>query len=232
MSEKGGNAESQGSDAAGGGEGAQLTDGAQMSWLLSTTVERVQAVLSATDEAAARIREDAQAEADRYLEDARRRAESLTRERMDRIATLTEDLMGQASAVQQQSQALRVAMERATDELNRDLGPADAQASSARAAEVTAESEQPGATGAGPEQSPAAETPKDSEGHGLRERIGRRRRKGDDSEEGINEGARVLALQQLMAGADRATVEKALTEDFGIDDPSVILDSLEPYVRG
>jgi hypothetical protein len=220
-----------------GGESAdaQLTDRAQMSWLLSTTVERVQAVLTATDDAAAKIRDDAQTEADRFLEDARRRAESLTRERMDRIATLTEDLMAQASGVQQQSQALREALERATAELNRDLGGAQSETATAPMAQATPSPNpepQQAAADASQQSPPSQAKTEEAESHGgLRERIGLRRKQ-DDSEGGVSEGARVLALQQLMAGADRKTVEETLTKDFGIEDPSVILDSLEPHVRG
>jgi hypothetical protein len=55
--------------------------------------------------------------------------------------------------------------------------------------------------------------------------LGRRpRRKGAEQPEGVSEGARLLALQQLMAGVEPEVIESRLKNEFGIEDPKPILD--------
>jgi vacuolar-type H+-ATPase subunit H len=183
----------------------KLGERGEISPLLATTSQKVESILKSTNEAAEEIREDARNEARQFLAQARQRAERLTRERMDRIATVTEDLLQQASAVQEQAAALRVALEQATAELSSDLGA--------------------GRPGAADRQAASAKT----EQEGRRGVFGRRKRRNLPSRHQgeISEGVRVLALQQLTAGADRETIEARLRADFGIEDPSAILESIE-----
>jgi hypothetical protein len=72
------------------------------------------------------------------------------------------------------------------------------------------------------QQNGAPEVEEDSE---LRKRLGRRRQRKPVQEEpdGISEGARLLALQQLMAGVDADVIEQRLKKEFGIEDPRPIL---------
>ncbi|MEK6277154.1 MAG: hypothetical protein AABM29_03975 [Actinomycetota bacterium] len=203
----------------------------EISPLLATTSEKVQEILRTTNEAAEQIRRDARNEAREFVEEARKearefveearnRAERLTNERMERIAKLTEDLLQQASAVQEQAATLRVALEKATiaiDNEVEEIAGLDTEAS-----EVGDDEE---------DQQQEEETSSTSES-GLRARFGRRRRKPVAPQEtsGVSEGVRVLALQQLIAGADRETIETRLREDFGIEDPKAILESIEAEV--
>jgi hypothetical protein len=41
-----------------------------------------------------------------------------------------------------------------------------------------------------------------------------------------NEDARLRALQMLVAGNDRETIAAKLKEEFGVEDPTAILDAL------
>jgi cell division septum initiation protein DivIVA len=184
----------------------KLGERGEISPLLATTSQQVESILKTTNEAAEQIREDARNEARQFLAQARQRAERLTTERMDRIARVTEDLLQQASAVQEQAAALRVALEQATAELSSDLGAG-----------------RPGAA-----EGQAAREEK-TEQEGRRGVFGRRKRRNLPSRQQgeISEGVRVLALQQLTAGADRETIEARLRADFGIEDPSAILESIE-----
>jgi vacuolar-type H+-ATPase subunit H len=171
--------------------------------LISKTNTEVQKVLEAADDAAEKIREEARGEARQLIEETRRRAESVTGEQMSHVSQMTEQVLGELSAIQEQLVTLRAAFDRAIEKMTADLG-------------VDQSSVWDTQNGAGDEEEESAE---------LRSRLGRRHKTAAAPEpDGISEGARLLALQQLMAGVDADVIQERLTKEFGIKDPKPILD--------
>jgi vacuolar-type H+-ATPase subunit E/Vma4 len=171
--------------------------------LISQTNTEVQKVLEAADDAAEKIREEARGEARQLIEETRRRAESVTSEQMNNVSQMTEQVLGELSAIQDQLETLRTAFDHAIEKMGFDLG-------------VEQSSVWDTQNGAGDEEEESAE---------LRSRLGRRHKSVHAPEpDGISEGARLLALQQLMAGVDADVIQERLTNEFGIKDPKPILD--------
>ena len=171
--------------------------------LISKTNTEVQKVLEAADDAAEKIRAEARGEARQLIEETRRRAESVTGEQMNHVSQMTEQVLGELSAIQEQLVTLRGAFDRAIEKMSVDLG-------------VDQSSVWDTQNGASDEEEESAE---------LRSRLGRRHKAAAASEpDGISEGARLLALQQLMAGVDADVIQERLTKEFGIKDPKPILD--------
>ena len=180
-----------------GGESGEATS------MISKTNTEVQKVLEAADDAAEKIREEARGEARQLIEETRRRAESVTKEQMNNVSQMTEQVLGELSALQDQLETLRSAFDRAIEKMGVDLG-------------VEQSSVWDTQNGAPDGEEESAE---------LRSRLGRRRKTVSASEpDGISEGARLLALQQLMAGVDADVIQERLTKEFGIKDPKPILD--------
>jgi len=170
----------------------------------------VREVLESSEDAAEKIRAEARAEARRLIEESRRRAQSVTSEQMGRVTEMTDQVLEELSAVQGQLKSLQAAFDRSIKAMSTNVGvePADVW-----------DTKQNGA--------PEGE----EESADLRRRLGRRpQRKAAHEPEGISEGARLLALQQHMAGVDAETIEKRLREQFGIEDPKPVLEwmGLEP----
>ena len=171
--------------------------------LISKTNTNVQKVLEAADDAAEKIREEARGEARQLIEETRRRAESVTSEQMNNVSQMTEQVLGELSAIQDQLDTLRSAFDRAIEKMSVDLG-------------VEQNSLWDTQNGVGDEEEESAE---------LRSRLGRRRKSAPAPEpDGISEGARLLAMQQLTAGVDANVIQERLTKEFGIKDPKPILD--------
>jgi vacuolar-type H+-ATPase subunit H len=171
--------------------------------LISKTNTEVQNVLEAADDAAEKIREEARGEARQLIEETRRRAESVTGEQMNHVSQMTEQVLGELSAIQDQLVTLRSAFDQAIEKMSVDLG-------------VEQSSVWDTQNGAPDGEEESAE---------LRSRLGRRRKTVSVSEpDGISEGARLLALQQLTAGVDANVIQERLTKEFGIKDPKPILD--------
>jgi vacuolar-type H+-ATPase subunit H len=171
--------------------------------LISKTNTNVQKVLEAADDAAEKIREEARGEARQLIEETRRRAESVTSEQMNNVSQMTEQVLGELSAIQDQLDTLRSAFDRAIEKMSVDLG-------------VEQNSVWDTQNGVGDEEEESAE---------LRSRLGRRRKSAPAPEpDGISEGARLLAMQQLTAGVDANVIQERLTKEFGIKDPKPILD--------
>jgi cell division septum initiation protein DivIVA len=188
----------------GGADSATESDGGETSSLISRINKEVQQVLESADEAAEKIREEARNEARQMIEEARRRAEGTTSSQMDRVSDMTDQVMSELSAVQEHLQNLQTAFDRATKAMSGDLGTEPNQVWQTQQ-NGDAESEEESAE--------------------LRSRLGRRpRRKGAEQPEGVSEGARLLALQQLMAGVEPDVIESRLRDEFGIEDPKPILD--------
>jgi F0F1-type ATP synthase membrane subunit b/b' len=192
-------------DAASGDD--EPDDGDEVSSLIARTNKEVQQVLESADDAAEKIRQEARAEARQFIDDARRRAESVTNEQMHRVSDMTEHVLEELSGVRQHLDALRGAFDQAMKTMSADLGADETE---------VWERQGNGAVGA------------DEEPSDMRSRLARRRAKMVPAQEpeGISEGARLLALQQLTAGVDADVIEKRLRKEFGIENPKPILEWL------
>jgi cell division septum initiation protein DivIVA len=193
------------------GPGSKKGEDDDVTVLVSKVNEEAREVLEAADEAAERIREEARAEAKQVVDQARRRTEAVTREQMDRVSEATDELLGQLAAVKRQLDSLRTAFHRAMQSMGSELGvePSEVWSTKRNGLDAEQESEQ------------------------LRERLGNRPRPTSVTEpEGISEGARLLALQQMMAGVDPEVIERRLREEFGIEDPRPILEWMGLQAEG
>ena len=188
------------------GEGKRGFGNDEVSSLVEGTSSEVRQVLETADEAAEKIREEARTEARQLMDDARRRAEAASAKHVDRVARATEDVLGELASVRDHVQRLRDAFERAIEAMRADLRDEQSEVWKVRRNGVQERSEE------------AAE---------LRHRLGRRRRTVLTREpEGISEGARLLALQQLTAGVDPEVIAQRLQNEFGIENPGPLLDWL------
>jgi vacuolar-type H+-ATPase subunit H len=186
-----------------GAGGEKPAEGNEALSLISSTNKEVQEVLEAAEDAAEKIREEARAEARRLIEESRRRVEGVTNEQMDRVSEMTEQVLGELSAVQDHLETLRNAFDQSLQTMNADLGGDQTAVWDSRNGALEG----------------------DEESAELRARLGRRRKTVPAKEpEGISEGARLLALQQLMAGVDAEVIEHRLRNEFGIKDPKPILE--------
>lgn len=200
----------------------------ELSPMLTATSDRLKDVLQVTEDAAERILDDAKAEAEKYVEAARARTDSLSRERMDRIENLTGDLLDQASSIQGQMEKLRQSLSAATSQLDSELAiqekelTASEPAAPAASPEVYDEPEydEPESI---PESSPSAE---DDEGESAG--LFGRRRKRKPAPADSSDGARILALQLSVAGADQETIETRLRE-LGVEDTDAVLESMDSH---
>jgi F0F1-type ATP synthase membrane subunit b/b' len=181
------------------------TSGGEASTLIKRTNKEVRQVLESADETAEKIREEARAEARQFVDEARRRAEDVTNQHLARVSKLSELVLGELTSVQGQLESLRSAFDQAINAMAIDIG-------------VGAEGGEVWDTA----QNGAPEVEEESD---LRRRLGRRRqRKSLQEPEGISEGARLLALQQLMAGVDAEVIAIRLEKEFGIENPRAILE--------
>lgn len=185
--------------------GEDAGDDDDMSTVIASTNREVRQVLESADEAAEKIRHEAHAEARQFVEDARRRAEEVTAEQIDLVTSMSEQVMGELSAMQGQLVSLRQAYDESIRTMSGRLGGEETQ--------DLWDTQSNGVT----------EPDEESE---VQRRLGRRQRRNEPSREpdGISEGARLLALQQLMAGVDASVIEKRLKNEFGIENPGAILD--------
>ncbi len=176
--------------------------GGEASTLINRTNNEVRQVLESADDAAEKIRQEARAEARQFVDEARRRADGVTNEHLERVSKVTEQVLGELSGLREQLESLRGAFDRAISSMAADMGDDGGKVWE------TAQNGAPDAEG-------------DSE---LRQRLGHRhQRESVEEPEGISEGARLLALQQLMAGVDADVIEQRLKKEFGIEDPRPIL---------
>jgi hypothetical protein len=185
-----------------GSGGSEGGGGGEASTLINRTNKEVRQVLESADDAAEKIREEARAEARQFVDEARRRADGVTNEHLERVSKVTEQVLGELSGLREHLESLRGAFDQAISSMAADMGGEGGK---------VWETAQNGA--------PDAE--EDSE---LRQRLGhRRQRESVEEPQGISEGARLLALQQLMAGVDADVIEERLKKEFGIEDPRPIL---------
>ena len=171
--------------------------------LVTRTNTEVQKVLEAAEDAGEKIREEARIEARQLVEETRRQAQSAASEQMDKVSRMTEELLGELGGMQERLQSLRGAFDQAMERMGGELSNAPTEVWDAK-------------NGAGADDEDTAE---------LRRRLGRRRKMVPQQDpEGISEGARLLALQQLQAGVDAEVIEERLSKEFGIKDTKPILD--------
>jgi cell division septum initiation protein DivIVA len=163
---------------------------------MSSVGERVESVLEAAERAAADIRRDAEQWAQRHMEETRKRADELAAKRVHELSSVTDDLLVRAKVVAKQSEGLISAL----DEARR------------RALKVPLESEDDDQGNSASEASQPDPEPK-AEGDPTVVPNGP-----------VSKGARLLATQMAVAGANRDTIGSRLKEEFGIEDPSAILD--------
>lgn len=206
--------------------------------LLSSTRERIQQVLRTTDAAAQSILEAAKAEADAHVSETRRRVDELTRDRIERLSRVTEDLLGEAERARGEVDGLRAALSRAAQTLAADLEPTPegretpasappAESPAPEAAVDTAEGAEstPSSSEASPEPlpsaSPAAVSEPAAAAPATIEPIG--------AAEAPAEVVEIFILKLLAGGADRAAVERGLVEEFGVSDPSGLLEALDIF---
>jgi vacuolar-type H+-ATPase subunit H len=183
----------------GDGNGGKATEAASV---VASLNKEVKQVLEAADDAAEKIREEAREEARRMIEDTRRRAESATSEQMNRVTELSEQVLKELGTIDEQTKRLRKAFDQSIRAMSADLGVEDMAVWDTKNGAI--EEEQEGE---------------------LRQRLGRRRKMVPAREpEGISEGARLLALQQLTAGVDPKVIEERLRKEFGVENPKPLLE--------
>lgn len=200
--------------------------------MLTSTRERVQKVLSATDEAARSILEAAKAEADGHVRETQRRVEQLARARMEKLSTVTEDLLGQADKVRQEVDGLRRAIDGATAALAADLGLAPGEASSEPAPPPSAPGSPPTPTvapaGAGaPSQSSWLDGLAPPAGAAHPDPSPETHRSEAVRESGLpSEVIEIFVLKMLATGSDREAIERRLAEEFAVENPAAVLARL------
>jgi hypothetical protein len=172
---------------------------------MSSVGERVETVLEAAERAAADIRKDAEQWAQRHMEETRRRADELAAQRVQELSSITDDLLSRAQAVARQSDDLINALDSAS---RRALKvPLRRQEDGNREPEEDAKAQ--------PDTPPKESAPAEAEPQGAQTRPAPAR---------VSDGARLLATQMAVAGSDRDTIASRLRDEFGIGDPSAILD--------
>jgi hypothetical protein len=173
----------------------------------ATAGSQAEDVVDAAERAAAGIREDAQAWARQYMEESRRRADEIAAQRLQEISALTDRLIARARAVAEQSDDLISALDDARRRLLSSESPEPEPKPPAESVlepvPPIPEPERPIAPPAEPQLGP-----------------------GGELDSGASEGARLLATQMAVAGSTRDEIAGRLREEFGIDDPSPILDEI------
>lgn len=225
--------------------GAELPEGA-----------RFEPVLEAVERAAQGILDEAQSEAERRVGEAEARAERIARERAAEVSRVSDELLALADRVRAKADELLAAIDDALADLgeraDRPVEAADADSedpdtwaggAAPPSAEPTSEEvkrespisalrERFGRAAQAPRQVPippreaprrsmppaAAPRPRrvGSAGSGATEREG----------SAASEGAILLATQMAVSGATRDQIESRLRDDFGIEDPSAILERI------
>jgi cell division septum initiation protein DivIVA len=199
--------------------GSPLTSaGARIQDLLRTTEEAADGILQAAEKEAqqyvseARRRlEAAEQEAERYKHDATERAEKLTQDCVERIATLSEELLAQADRASREAARLAQALGQATDVLVAELGletePSPVVSDPLSQAEREAAGEDP---------EPLSQRFKRFISPQSRE----------DAPKRLLRPAELVALQMIVAGEDRSAIEQCMRDEFGVEDPTALVDDL------
>ena len=176
---------------------------------------QLQTVIDAAERAAAAIRQDAEEQARRHLADAQRKADRLTAERVRLIAQLTDDLLRHAGTVREQSEVMVESLETAIRAVTRKL-------------EEPPELNSPDPAGAAFESSPEIEPPPVAEpapaplsisSQPLAEPAPR-----PAVPLGFSQDALLQATRLAVSGAGREAIAQMLRDDYGIADPTPVVD--------
>jgi hypothetical protein len=190
---------------------------------------RIDSIIDAAERAAAGIREDAEERARRYYEDSKRRADEMAAQRAREMTDLTDNLMRRARQVAQQSDQLITALEEAgRGVIGSAPGFGSAQAPTPevapppppQAAPPPARDDQPVAA-----PPPAAAPPSVQQPPPAATRQAAPAAPADAGQ--VSEGARLLATQMAIAGSSRKEIARRLRVEFGILDPTAILNEIE-----
>jgi len=187
--------------------------------------EPFESVLESVERAALEIIDEAEAEAQKRISSAEEEARRLVGERATELQNASGALLDQADAVRRRADALLEALDAAIAEVGEEA-PADSP-DERDAVEPTPGAAEAIAAAQSALREPA-EAPSGAERiNALRERlseIGRRPPQAPPKRP--DEGAVLLATQMAVSGASRNQIEARLRNDFGIDDPSAILEGL------
>jgi vacuolar-type H+-ATPase subunit H len=175
---------------------------------MNQMTDQLQTVIDAAERAAAAIRQDAEEQARRHLADAQRKADRLTAERVRLIAQLTDDLLRHAGTVREQSEVMVDSLETAIRAVTKRLDePPEAYVPSPAPTPQPAFAPAPGPVieAATLPSKPLAE-PQPAVPMGF------------------SQDALLQATRLAVSGADRATIAAMLRNDYGVADPTPIVD--------
>ncbi len=193
---------------------------------LSSTSQRVTAIVEAVERAAAGILDDAETEARRYVDESRRNSDRAAAERIRAVAELTESLVDRAETLRGQLETLVSALDNARAQLEEAAG-VGGEAHLQPAPPVREQ----------PPPEPAPESPAPSRLRSVQP-DGDAAERGEDPSTGKPEeedpstgklslsGARLLAIQMAVAGSSRSQIETRLKGELGVEDASRILDAV------
>ena len=210
-------------------EGSVTAVSGDMSELLGSASDRIKEVLQATDEAAKAILEQAKKDARAHKEEARRQAEQATRERTEKMTKVTDEVLQQAETLQRRARELAETLSRSHEALKEELGIQGPPTQAPRGAPAVQTPSGSPAPAVQPtsvvDRDQSSEDKEEDKGSSPLRRLGLKR-KPRPQDSGVNEEARLRALQMLVAGTDRKVIAVRLKEEFAIEDPTAILDAL------
>ncbi len=201
----------QGSAASVGGAGSALSRS------VAAAGERIQGILDAAEEVAAGIRSDAESEAEDYLRERREAADEIAREQAGRLEAVLESVRAEARAMERQADSMVSAVEAALEEARR---PAATPVTATATETEEADSE---TNGPAPVEDEASRAPR---AHAFAYPGTRPQAAANADESEDRQGALIRATQMAVRGSDRADIEDALKDEFGIQDPAPLIDSI------
>lgn len=196
---------------------------------ISTAAQRIDEVVEAAERVAIELRDDARREADQYLEERREEADRLVSERASALSSLSDSLVRQVDDLGGQSRALASRIDGIAQEI-RDVLQANVEVGGERPPGAPASlAEGPASSGAPPaardtatESSPAGEQPSGvppMEEH-LEEEVV------EGHEAPSSDEALLRATQMAIAGRSRGDIAEQLRSEFGLQDPTAVLDQV------
>lgn len=172
----------------------------------SSEDRRIESIFVAAERAAAEIRRDAEQRARRYYEESKRRTDEIAAQRAREMTDLADALMQTARRVAQQSDQLR----RTLEEARRRMDPGSA--SNEKRATVSQPSPPPPDEPSAPLQGPTAPVQQPATAAPAGEQV--------------SQEASLLATQMAIAGSRRDEIARRLRDEFGVLDPTAILNEI------
>lgn len=192
---------------------------------MNQMTDQLQTVIDAAERAAAAIRQDAEEQARRHLAEAQRKADRLTAERVRLIAQLTDDLLLHAGTVREQSEVMVDSLETAIRAVTKKLDePPEAlvQEPAAMPAPTFSPSPEPVIEALSPPPAPPTTLP--SQPLATQESEAQESGAQPAVPMGFSQDALLQATRLAVSGADRATIATMLRNDYGITDPTPVVD--------